>query len=74
LIEPLLLVLKQLLKVNGLNEPFKGGMSSYGLLLMIVGFLQFRQYDIPCEPKHQNLGEILLDFLQYFSNFDFKNK
>jgi len=49
-------------------------MSSYGLLLMIVGFLQFRHYDIPCEPKLQNLGEILLDFLQYFSNFDFKNK
>ena len=44
-VEPLLLVLKQLLKINGLNEPFKGGMSSYGLLLMIVGYLQHNCYD-----------------------------
>jgi non-canonical poly(A) RNA polymerase PAPD5/7 len=63
LIEPLLLVLKQLLKVNGLNEPFKGGLSSYGVLLMIVGFLQQKRYDIPSDPKIYNLGEILLDFL-----------
>ena len=38
-IEPLILVLKQMLKVNGLNDPWKGGLSSYGLLLMIVAFL-----------------------------------
>ena len=41
-IEPLILVLKQMLKVNGLNNPYKGGLSSYGLLLMIVAFIQFR--------------------------------
>lgn len=38
-IEPLILVLKQMLKVNNLNDPYKGGLSSYGLLLMIVGFI-----------------------------------
>jgi len=38
-IEPLILVLKQMLKVNGLNDPYKGGLSSYGLLLMIVAFI-----------------------------------
>lgn len=38
-IEPLILVLKQILKVNGLNDPWKGGLSSYGLLLMIVAFI-----------------------------------
>lgn len=73
LIEPLLLVLKQALKANGLNEPFKGGMSSYGLLLMIVGFLQHKRYDAPCDPKSLNLGEILLEFLSFFSVFDYKN-
>jgi len=41
-LEPLILVLKQLLKVNGMNDPYTGGISSYGLLLMIVAFLQFR--------------------------------
>ena len=38
-IEPLILVLKQMLKVNQLNDPYKGGLSSYGLLLMIVAFI-----------------------------------
>lgn len=38
-IEPLILVLKQMLRVNGLNDPYKGGLSSYGLLLMIVAFI-----------------------------------
>lgn len=74
IIEPLLLVLKQMLKVNGLNEPFKGGLSSYGLLLMIVGFLQHKAYDNPCDPQSINLGQILLEFLQYFSAFDYKAK
>jgi len=38
-IEPLILVLKQMLKVNGLNDPYKGGLSSYGLFLMILAFI-----------------------------------
>ena len=27
-----------MLRVNGLNDPYKGGLSSYGLLLMIVSY------------------------------------
>jgi non-canonical poly(A) RNA polymerase PAPD5/7 len=42
-IEPLILVLKQMLRVNGLNDPYHGGLSSYGLLLMIVAFIQYRE-------------------------------
>lgn len=38
-IEPLILVLKQMLKVWGYNEPYNGGLSSYALFLMIVSFL-----------------------------------
>lgn len=44
-IEPLILVLKQMLKVNSLNDPYKGGLSSYGLLLMIVAFIQYRKFN-----------------------------
>ena len=66
-IEPLILVLKQMLKVNGLNNPYKGGLSSYGLLLMIVAFIQFRNLNqIQKQPKEINLGHILLDFLHYY--------
>jgi len=38
-IKPLILVLKQILKVWGFNEPYNGGLSSYALFLMIVSFL-----------------------------------
>jgi DNA polymerase sigma len=40
LIEPLILVLKQMLKVWGFNDPYTGGLSSYALFLLIVSFLQ----------------------------------
>jgi non-canonical poly(A) RNA polymerase PAPD5/7 len=39
MIEPIILVLKQMLKVSSLNDPYFGGMSSYALFLMIVSFL-----------------------------------
>lgn len=39
IIEPIILVMKQILKVNNLNEPYFGGISSYALFLMIVSFL-----------------------------------
>jgi len=38
-IEPLILVLKQMLKVWGYNDPYTGGLSSYALFLMIVSYL-----------------------------------
>ena len=37
---PLTLVLKQFLATKGLNDPYRGGISSYGLVLMIVSVLQ----------------------------------
>ena len=65
-IEPLVLVLKQMLKVNNLNDPYKGGLSSYGLFLMIVAFIQFRKLDKVRSPHTINLGNLLLDFLHYY--------
>lgn len=37
---PLVLILKQFLVMKGLNDPYTGGLSSYGLVLMIVSVLQ----------------------------------
>ena len=37
---PLVRVLKQWLLGLGLNDPYSGGLSSYGLVLMVVSFLQ----------------------------------
>ena len=39
LIEPLILVVKHMLKVWGYNNPYTGGLGSYAMFLMIVSFL-----------------------------------
>ena len=68
MIEPLILVLKQMLKVWGFNEPYNGGLSSYALFLMIVSFLQARNK--PHDIHFVNLGETLLEFMKYYSDLD----
>jgi DNA polymerase sigma len=69
-IRPLILVLKRLLQLEKLNSSFNGGMSSFGLFLIIFAFLKLRK----CNPNHlynTNLGNLLLDFLDFYSNFNF---
>lgn len=39
-LEPLIFSLKNILKNANLNDPYTGGLSSYGLILMVVSFLQ----------------------------------
>ncbi|PIO57027.1 hypothetical protein TELCIR_21571, partial [Teladorsagia circumcincta] len=38
-VEPLILVLKQFLILRRLNTTYTGGLSSYGLILMLINFL-----------------------------------
>lgn len=38
-LKPILLVLKHILVKTELNDPYKGGLTSYGLILMIVAFI-----------------------------------
>ena len=38
-LKPIILALKTLLKNGNLNDPYKGGLSSYGLILMVVSFM-----------------------------------
>ena len=58
----LVLVLKQFLLLRDLNEPCKGGIGSYCLLLMVVSFLQMR------EPSYvaPNLGTLLIEFFALY--------
>jgi DNA polymerase sigma len=70
-IEPLILVLKQFLKVCNFNNPYFGGLSSYALFLMIVSFLQSQ--DCPKEIEKVNLGRLLINFLTYYASFDHEN-
>ena len=68
MLKPLCFVLKFFLVSRGLNEPYSGGIGSFMLQLMVVGFLQQRyREDLnakrPCVP---NLGCLLLEFFELF--------
>jgi DNA polymerase sigma len=43
-LKPIVLVLKQLLNLTGLSDPYMGGLSSYGLVVMIVGYFQLLEF------------------------------
>ena len=68
-LKPLVLAIKNILKRANLNDPYKGGISSYGLILMIVYFLQglkLSGVDIsPCE-NNCNLGKLFFNFLKFY--------
>lgn len=49
---PMTLVLKQFLREQGLNHPYKGGLSSYSLTLLIIAFLQMMYHQCSKPPVH----------------------
>lgn len=78
ILKPMVLFLKHLLKVNGLNDPYSGGISSYGLTLMIVAFLQnemvvfqgmYDHFYNDKSPDHSNLSLTLRSFLEYYGKY-----
>ena len=77
-LKPLVLALKNILKRAHLNDPYKGGISSYGLILMIIYFLK-RQYSAGInislgDINNNNLGQLFYDFLDFYAfKFDFGN-
>ncbi|XP_071812498.1 terminal nucleotidyltransferase 4B-like isoform X2 [Apostichopus japonicus] len=63
----LMFVLKQILLQRDLNEVWNDGISSYGLILMIVSFLQLH---VPPEPI--NYGVLLIEFFELYGvNFNY---
>jgi non-canonical poly(A) RNA polymerase PAPD5/7 len=66
-LEPLIYSLKNILKNSNLNDPYTGGLSSYGLILMIVSFLQSQlESKKPIKITDNNLGRLFLEFLWYY--------
>ena len=73
-LKPIALVLKQLLYVAKLNDPYQHGLSSYGLVLMIVSFLQWLTLNGCYDEMCSSLGKLLLEFLKHYgSYFDYIN-
>lgn len=69
-LEPLIISLKNLLKCAGLNDPYKGGLSSYGLILLVVSFLQNQEDQGKCILRENiNLGRLFMEFLYYYGVF-----
>lgn len=81
----LVVAFKQLLFNANLNDPYEGGLSSYGLILMIIAFLQVPlanqnklfmakpEDPSPLEIKPPNLGLLFMEFLTHYSVFEFWN-
>jgi predicted nucleotidyltransferase len=64
-IKPLILLLKRYMKINKLNSSYTGGLSSYSLFLLVYAFFK----SMICSGN--NLGQYLLGFLEFYSNFNF---
>eukprot|EP00344_Euplotes_crassus_P008154 CAMPEP_0197001480 /NCGR_PEP_ID=MMETSP1380-20130617/6171_1 /TAXON_ID=5936 /ORGANISM="Euplotes crassus, Strain CT5" /LENGTH=275 /DNA_ID=CAMNT_0042419165 /DNA_START=110 /DNA_END=934 /DNA_ORIENTATION=+ len=64
------LVIKQLLSLKGLNSPYKGGLSSYGVIIMIVAYMNF----FNLQNAFLNISQLLMHFLEFYgSKFDERN-
>ncbi|KAJ3311738.1 hypothetical protein HDU93_005094, partial [Gonapodya sp. JEL0774] len=64
-VKPLVLLVKQFLQQRGLNEVYSGGLGSYAVTVLVVGFLRMHPYVRSGAIKpEENLGVLLLDFLE----------
>mmetsp|Transcript_17072 Transcript_17072/g.16766 ORF Transcript_17072/g.16766 Transcript_17072/m.16766 type:complete len:477 (-) Transcript_17072:43-1473(-) len=64
------LVVKKLLCLKGLNSPYKGGLSSYGIVIMIVAYMNF----FSIQNAYLNISQLLIHFLEFYgSKFDERN-
>ena len=70
---PLTFALKTILQKAFLNDPYKGGLSSYGVILLVIHFLDVQQKkgnDISIK----SLGKLFYDILYYYGNeYDITN-
>ena len=67
ILTPMTLAVKNILFKASLNDPYKGGLSSYGVILLILNFINIEKNkgnDITIK----NLGNLFYDFLYYYGN------
>lgn len=72
-LEPLILALKTILKNANLNNPYTGGLSSYGLILMVVSFIQSKM-DEKFQDQEDLIGKTFYGFLGHYGVFFDYNK
>ncbi|KAJ3615910.1 hypothetical protein Zmor_012209 [Zophobas morio] len=71
---PLTFVVKHFLVQRSLNEVYTGGLNSYGIISMIISFLQLHpRIDTPKSLDDVNLGVLLIEFFElYGKNFNYE--
>lgn len=64
---PLIILLKYFLQQRDMDEPYKGGLGSYAVTLLVISFLQHHPI-YTTEPEQRRcagLGTLLVDFFRY---------
>lgn len=73
-IKPLILALKTILKNANLNNPYKGGLSSYGVILMVVSYIQNKINTETYKEEEDLIGKTFYGFLGHYGIFfDYNN-
>ncbi|KAJ9081083.1 Non-canonical poly(A) RNA polymerase papd5 [Entomophthora muscae] len=63
----LVIILKHYLALKGLNKPFRGGLGSYALTLLVVSFFQTSALALKAFKDSRNcLGKLLVGFLEHY--------
>jgi hypothetical protein len=72
---PLAVVLKSFMAQNLLNSGYSG-LGSYGVLLMLIRFLQWERFNAQRDgrPEETNLGKLLVSFFRLYATFDYLHK
>ena len=64
-LSPLTFALKTIFQKAKLNDPYTGGLSSYGIILLIINFLKMKQKE-NVDISLKNLGKIFYELLVFY--------
>ena len=73
-LKPITIALKAILQSANLHNPNKGGLSSYGLILMVVSYIQSQKENFTLKNEPGLCGKIFYGFLKHYGIFFDFNK
>jgi non-canonical poly(A) RNA polymerase PAPD5/7 len=73
-LKPITIALKAILQSANLHNPNKGGLSSYGLILMVVSYIQSQKENFGLKNEPDLSGKIFYGFLKHYGIFFDFNK